>query len=220
VTEPILHGYFRSGASWRVRIALNLKRVGYADVFRHLRKGEHRTPDYLALNPQGLLPTLEIDGAVFTQSLAICEYLDETRPEPALLPADPDRRARVRAFAQIIACDTHPVQNLKILSRLWALGLAEGQTKDWAAQTIDEGLEGLRSPDRGGGRPLLLRQPGFARRSLPRAAAGQCRPVRSRCALAPSHGGRARLHGARCFRPRCTPKPARRRIGAEISLPI
>ncbi len=141
MTEPILHGYFRSGASWRVRIALNLKRVGYADVFRHLRKGEHRTPDCLALNPQGLVPTLEIDGAVFTQSLAICEYLDETRPEPALLPVDPARRARVRAFAQIIACDTHPVQNLKILSRLRALGLAEGQTKDWAAQTIDEGLE-------------------------------------------------------------------------------
>jgi maleylpyruvate isomerase len=141
VTAPTLHGYFRSGASWRVRIALNLKRIAYTDVFHHLRKGEHRTPDYLALNPQGLLPTLEIDGVLLTQSLAICEYLDETRPKPALLPTDPATRAKARACAQIIACDTHPVQNLKILSRVRALGANEEQVKAWAAQAIEEGLE-------------------------------------------------------------------------------
>lgn len=138
---PTLHGYFRSTASYRVRIALNMKGVAYADAFHHLRKGEQRAAAYLALNPQGLLPALEIDGAVLTQSLAICEYLDETVAGPALLPADPIARAKVRAAAQLIACDIHPVQNLKILDRLRALGLAEDQVKDWARQVIDEGLD-------------------------------------------------------------------------------
>ncbi|SEN67478.1 maleylacetoacetate isomerase [Sphingomonas gellani] len=141
MTEPVLHGYFRSTASYRVRIALNLKGVGYADAFHHLRKGEQRAPGFLALNPQGLLPTLEMDGAVLTQSLAICEYLDETHPEPPLLPNDPLRRAMVRAFAQVIACDIHPVQNLKVLARLRGLGLDEERVSQWAAQVIDEGLE-------------------------------------------------------------------------------
>ncbi|MCI4591715.1 maleylacetoacetate isomerase [Sphingobium sp. BYY-5] len=141
MTEPVLHGYFRSTASYRVRIALNLKGVAYADAFHHLRKGEQRAPDYLALNPQGLLPALEIDGAVLTQSLAICEYLDETAAGPRLLPADPIRRARVRAAAQVIACDTHPVQNLKILDRLRGLGLDKEQVTGWAVQAIDEGLD-------------------------------------------------------------------------------
>ncbi|MES2156192.1 MAG: maleylacetoacetate isomerase [Pseudomonadota bacterium] len=138
---PTLHGYFRSTASYRVRIVLNMKGVAYADTFHHLRKGEQRAADYLALNPQGLIPALEIDGAVLTQSLAICEYLDETVAGPALLPADPIARAKVRAAAQLIACDIHPVQNLKILDRLRALGLAEDQVKDWARQVIDEGLD-------------------------------------------------------------------------------
>lgn len=138
---PTLHGYFRSTASYRVRIVLNMKGVAYADAFHHLRKGEQRAADYLALNPQGLIPALEIDGAVLTQSLAICEYLDETVAGPALLPADPIARAKVRAAAQLIACDIHPVQNLKILDRLRALGLAEDQVKDWARQVIDEGLD-------------------------------------------------------------------------------
>lgn len=141
MTEPVLHGYFRSTASHRVRIALNLKGVGYANIFHHLRKGEHRTPDFLGLNPQGLLPTLAIDRAVLTQSLAICEYLDETHPTPPLLPADPLARAKVRAFAQVIASDIHPVQNLKVLARLRALGLAEGQVTGWAAWVIADGLD-------------------------------------------------------------------------------
>ncbi|MDG2533462.1 maleylacetoacetate isomerase [Sphingomonas sp. HITSZ_GF] len=136
-----LHGYFRSGASYRVRIALNLKGIAYADAFHHLRKGEQNAPEYRALNPQGLLPSLEIDGAVLTQSLAICEYLDEVYPAPALLPADPVARAKVRAFAQVIACDTHPVQNLKVLARLRALGLDEAQVNTWAAAVIVEGLD-------------------------------------------------------------------------------
>ncbi len=136
-----LHGYFRSGASYRVRIALNLKGIAYADAFHHLRKGEQNAPEYRALNPQGLLPALEIDGAVLTQSLAILEYLDEVHPEPALLPADPIARAKVRAFAQVIACDTHPVQNLKVLANLRALGLDEAQVNGWAAKVIEDGLD-------------------------------------------------------------------------------
>ena len=104
-----LHGYFRSSASYRVRIALNLKGLGAEHLPYHLRKGEQRDPSYLAINPQGLVPTLQDAGAVITQSLAIIEWLDETHPKPRLLPKDPLRRARVRAFAQVIACDTHPL---------------------------------------------------------------------------------------------------------------
>jgi maleylpyruvate isomerase len=136
-----LHGYFRSGAAYRVRIALNLKGLAAEHVSRHLRKGEQRTPDYLAVNPQGLVPTLQVDGGVnLTQSLAIIEWLDETYPVPSLLPKDPHRRAQVRAFAQVIACDTHPIQNLKILARLRELGLAEDQVTGWAAWANREGL--------------------------------------------------------------------------------
>lgn len=140
MTETRLHGYFRSSASYRVRIALNLKGIAYTNVSYHLRRGEQSNPDYLTLNPQGLVPALEIDGIALTQSLAICEYLEETRPKPALLPADSRRRAQVRAFAQAIACDIHPVQNLKILDRLRLLGQTDAAINAWAAQTIDEGL--------------------------------------------------------------------------------
>jgi maleylacetoacetate isomerase len=139
--NPVLHGYFRSTASYRVRIALNLKGVVYADAFHHLRKGEQRAADYLALNPQGLLPALVIDGAVLTQSLAICEYLDETVAGPKLLSGDAVRKAKARAAALVIACDIHPVQNLKILDRLQGFGLTAEQTKDWARKAIEEGLD-------------------------------------------------------------------------------
>jgi maleylpyruvate isomerase len=136
-----LHGYFRSSASYRVRIALNLKGLSAEQLSYHLRKGEQRAPDYLAINPQGLVPTLQGDGgAILTQSLAIIEWLDETHPAPPLLPKEPLRRAQVRAFAQALACDTHPVQNLKILSRLRELGLAEEKVTDWAAWANREGL--------------------------------------------------------------------------------
>ena len=141
MTGPVLHGYFRSTASCRVRIALNLKGIAYADAFHHLRKGEQRSAGYRAINPQGLVPALAVGDAVLTQSLAICEYLDETCPDPPLLPADPIARAQVRAFAQAIACDVHPVQNLKVLDRLRALGLDDAQVTGWARETIEDGLD-------------------------------------------------------------------------------
>lgn len=147
-----LHGYFRSSASWRVRIALNLKGLGAEQLPHHLRRGEQRDPAYLAINPQGLVPTLQDGSAVITQSLAIIEWLDETHPEPPLLPSDPLRRAHVRAFAQALACDVHPVQNLKVLTRLRQLGLREEQVTDWAASANREGLAACES--------LIADQPG------------------------------------------------------------
>ena len=111
-----LHGYYRSSAAWRVRIALNLKGVTYAQVSRHLRKGEQSAPEFRALNPQGLVPALDVAGeGVLTQSPAILEWIEETLPGPRLLPEDPWGRARVRALAAIIACDVHPIQNLRVL---------------------------------------------------------------------------------------------------------
>jgi maleylpyruvate isomerase len=136
-----LHGYFRSSAAYRVRIALNLKGLSAEHLPHHLRKGEQRDPAYLAINPQGLVPTLQDDaGAIITQSLAIIEWLDEIHPEPPLLPKNPLRRAKVRAFALALACDTHPVQNLKVLARLRELGLPEEQVTAWAAWANREGL--------------------------------------------------------------------------------
>ena len=141
-----LHGYFRSSASYRVRIALNLKGLSTEHVPHHLRKGEQCAPNYLAINPQGLVPTLVDDqGAVLTQSLAIIEWLDETHPEPPLLPKHPLRRAHVRAFAMALACDTHPVQNLKVLARLRQLGLQEEQITEWAAWANREGLSACKT---------------------------------------------------------------------------
>src|SRR6202049_1098935 len=136
-----LHGYFRSSASYRVRIALNLKGLGPDPLPHHLREGEQRAPAYLAINPEGLAPTLQDDaGAIITQSLAILEWLDETCPEPPLLPKAPLGRAKVRAFAMALACDTHPVQNLKVLARLRELKLPEEQVTGWAGWANREGL--------------------------------------------------------------------------------
>lgn len=136
-----LHGYFRSSAAYRVRITLNLKGLSAEHLTHHLRKGEQTAPDYLALNPQGLVPTLEDgEGGVLTQSLAIVEWLDETHPTPPLLPLDAMQLAKARAFALAIACDIHPVQNLKVLARLRQLGLAEEKVTEWAAWANREGL--------------------------------------------------------------------------------
>jgi maleylacetoacetate isomerase len=136
-----LHGYYRSAASYRVRITLNLKGLQAEHVYHHLRRGEQRASDYLQLNPQGLVPTLETDhGGIITQSLAIIEWLDETHPEPPLLPENPTPRARVRAFAMVLACDTHPIQNLGVLNRLRAAKLPEDLVTQWAADTNVAGL--------------------------------------------------------------------------------
>lgn len=136
----VLHGYWRSTATWRVRIALGLKGLDWEARPHDLRSGEQRRADYLALNPQGYVPALEVAGTVLTQSLAIVEYLDEVYPAPALLPEDPVVRARVRAFAQVIACDIHPIQNLKVLKMLKARGLDQQATDAWAAEVIEAGL--------------------------------------------------------------------------------
>jgi maleylacetoacetate isomerase len=142
MTEMILHGYFRSSAAWRVRIALELKGLPVQQVFRHLRKGEQAAPDHLALNSQGLVPTLEVAGqGVLTQSLAILEWLEETEPSPALLPTDAWGRARVRALAQIVACDIHPIQNLRVLQYLKRELRQEQPAIDaWARHWIATGL--------------------------------------------------------------------------------
>lgn len=140
----ILHGYFRSTATWRVRIALNLKGLDADAVPHRLLENTQTAPDYLTINPQGLVPALILDdGAVLTQSLAICEYLDEVYPDPSLLPGDAVMRARVRACAMAVACDIHPVQNLRVLKRLRGLGLDEPQVQQWAHDTIAQGLEAL-----------------------------------------------------------------------------
>ena len=145
-----LHGYFRSSAAYRVRIALNLKGLSTEHLPHHLRKGEQLAPAYLALNPQGLVPTLQDDqGGTLTQSLAIIEWLDEVHPTTPLLPKDPLRRARARAFALAIACDIHPVQNLKVLARLRQLGLPEEKVTEWAAWTNREGLSACEALIRG-----------------------------------------------------------------------
>ncbi|WP_298328467.1 maleylacetoacetate isomerase [Asticcacaulis sp.] len=137
-----LHGYFRSSAAWRVRIALALKGLDYDQVFVHLRHGDQRAPAYLKVNPQGLVPALEVEeGEVLTQSLAICEYLEEVYPQAPLLPGTALERARVRAFAYAIACEIHPVQNLRVLNRIKALGQDEAGVRTWAQETIATGFD-------------------------------------------------------------------------------
>jgi len=169
-----LHGYFRSSASYRVRIALNLKGLRADHIPHHLRKGEQCAPAYLAINPQGLVPTLEDDGGgVLTQSLAIIEWLDETHPEPPLLPKDPLRRAKVRAFAQAIACDIHPVQNTKVLARLRELNLPEEQVTAWAAWANREGLAACEKLIAGEAGPFC-----FGRRPSPISVSFRNSPMR------------------------------------------
>ena len=141
-----LYDYFRSSAAYRVRIALNLKGVVPDDrTFVHLRMGNQRAQDYLALNPQGLVPALALDdGTVLTQSLAIVEFLDETHPQPPLLPADPEGRARVRSIALAIACEIHPLNNLRVLNYLiGTLGVSRDQKDGWYRYWIDVGFEAL-----------------------------------------------------------------------------
>lgn len=138
-----LYTYFRSSAAYRVRIALGLKGLDYEAVPVHLVRdgGEHRRPEYLDLNPAGLVPALEDAGQVLTQSLAIIEYLDETHPQARLLPEGALDRARVRELAHMIACDIHPVNNLRVLQYLGhVLGATEAQRNAWYRHWVGLGL--------------------------------------------------------------------------------
>ncbi len=141
----ILYDYCRSSAAYRVRIALNLKGLAYEQVPVSLLAGEQAQPAHLARNPQGLVPVLEDGGLQISQSLAICEYLDEAYPETLpLLPEAAIERARVRSLAQLVACDIHPVNNLRILKYLVAeLGASEAQKLDWYRHWIHEGFRAL-----------------------------------------------------------------------------
>jgi len=149
-----LYTYFRSSAAYRVRIALGLKGLAYDAVPVHLVRGggEHRQPAYLQLNPAGLVPALEDGGEVLGQSLAIIEYLEEVHPRPALLPQAPLDRARVREIALAIACDIHPINNLRVLQYLGeVLGAADSQKTDWYRHWVLAGLgavEALLAGDR------------------------------------------------------------------------
>ena len=140
----ILHGYWRSGTSYRTRIALNLKGLAYEQAGIDLRTGAQKSDAFLALNPQGLVPALEADGAVLTQSPAILEWLEETHPEPPLLPTSAVARAQVRAMAALVACDIHPLNNLRVLKALRETFDADQDAVDaWAGRWITAGFEAL-----------------------------------------------------------------------------
>ena len=138
-----LYNYFRSSASFRVRVALELKGLDYDYVPVHLARGDHRLAPYAAISPSALVPTLETDGGErLGQSMAIIEYLDETHPEPRLLPADALGRARVRALAQLVACEIHPLNNLRVLKYLVKqLQVDEEAKNTWYRHWVREGLE-------------------------------------------------------------------------------
>ena len=139
----VLYDYFRSSASYRVRIALNLKGVDYERVPIDLLDSAQKRADYRARNPQGFVPMLEVDGRPIIQSLAIMSWLEATLPDPPLLPSDPDARAHVLALALIVACDIHPLNNLRVLKRLKALGIDEEARDDWYRHWVVEGLTAL-----------------------------------------------------------------------------
>ena len=137
----ILHGYYRSSASFRVRIAMNIKNIEHTHVAHHLRKNEQTAPDYLKLQPQGLVPALQTKDDLLIQSMAIIEYLDEIHPNPPLLPTDPAAKAHVRALAQIISCDIHPIDNLRVLRYLRTeMDQDEPAVQKWYNHWITEGF--------------------------------------------------------------------------------
>jgi len=139
-----LHTFWRSSAAYRARIALNLKGIEYQSVSHHLRDGEQRKADYLGLNPQGLVPTIEAGNIVIAQSVAIIEYLEELYPSPPLLPKDPLARAHVRSMALNVACDIHPLNNLRVLNFLRdGMQLDKDAVDRWYRHWIAEGFHGL-----------------------------------------------------------------------------
>jgi len=139
-----LYGFFRSSAAFRLRIALNLKKLDYETTAIHLRRNDQSKSSYLAVNPQGLVPTLDDGGRTLIQSLAIIEYLDETYPDPPLLPKTAEDRARVRALAEIVACDIHPINNLRVLRYLMhSLGHDETAIASWYNHWIATGFQAL-----------------------------------------------------------------------------
>ena len=138
-----LHTAARAAAPYRVRIALNLKGIDYAPAPVDLVASEQHKAPYRALNAQKLLPTLEGAGDPMTQSLAILEWLEETHPEPALLPTDARARATVRAMAEIVACDIHPLNNLRVLRALEAMGVGDAARMTWARRWINDGFTAL-----------------------------------------------------------------------------
>ena len=144
MTRAVLYDYFRSSAAYRVRIALNLKGVDYERRPVSLVDGAQKSDEYRALNPQGLVPMLDIDGERLTQSLSIMVYLDQTRPEPLLMPRDPADGAHVRGMALAIACDIHPLNNLRVLKYLRGeLGQEQEAIDRWYAYWVNEGLAAL-----------------------------------------------------------------------------
>ncbi len=144
MSELVLHGYWRSGTSYRTRIALEIKGLAYHQAPVELRQGEQKSPEHLARNPQGLVPALETPDGVLTQSSAIIEWLDERYPDPPLLPGDAARRAAIRAMAMVVACDMHPLGNLRVLKYLrHDLKYEQEEIDRWSRHWISEGFAAL-----------------------------------------------------------------------------
>ncbi|WP_242526422.1 maleylacetoacetate isomerase [Novosphingobium sp. KA1] len=196
MSDPRLHGYWRSGAAYRVRIALGLKGITYRQVTHDLRKGAQDDPAYRCLAPQGLVPVLEADGLTLTQSPAILEWIEERWPAPPLLPPDRDGRAAVRAMAALIGCDVHPLNNLRVLQKLRSdFSASESQVNGWIAHWISEGFSALE---------VLVGRYGE----------GLChgdRPSLADCYLVPQ------LYSAERFGVDLTPYPRLRAIGARMA---
>lgn len=158
-----LYDYFRSSASYRVRIALNLKGIAYETVATNIVKGEQNAADFITKNPQAFVPMLEIDGLELTQSLAIIDYLDATHHEPPLMPRDAAARSKVLAMALVIACDIHPLNNLRVLRYLDdGLGVAQAKRDDWYRNWVTEGFTALEKLATGSGAFLSGATPGVA----------------------------------------------------------